>query len=354
LTEVVPEATPVLPPPNPDGVVYSVQIALGRGFARTAEVQANALLSAGLLANIYTGDSFAPEMPYRDIVFDAAVAAELRRGKLFHGWNNGSLASIMRAKELGMKTIVERQSAHATVQKRLTGAVDSFSERRMVLEYELADIILVPSNFVASSFYEYPELKPKVRKITLGVDITRFKRTASFKHPFRLLFIAQNFDRKGGVHLLKAWQSARRQSKTVRDGALWVVGEVPLGNLGQGVNALGWLDEDTFTRTIQESDALVLPSLEEGFGLVVLEAMAAGKPVILSENVGAKDCIGDGREGYIVPVGNHVALARAITAMANSSNRRLEMAEQAHRTACRYSWEKYVASYLELVKTLLQ
>ena len=53
---------------------------------------------------------------------------------------------------------------------------------------------------------------------------------------------------------------------------------------------------------MMEADVLVLPSLSEGFGLVVTEALACGLPVIVTPNVGASDLVRDGREGFVVPV----------------------------------------------------
>jgi intein/homing endonuclease len=170
---------------------------------------------------------------------------------------------------MGMKTVVERQSAHASVQAALLGGIDPLAERRMVLEYKEADVILVPSRFVEDSFVKAdPGLKQKLRRIPLGVDLEKFKRISHLKHEFRLLFVASNFDRKGGIYLVKAWQTARSESRAVRQGVLWIVGDCPRGDMGPGVRPLGSLAEEEYVRTVMDCDALVLPSLEDGFGLV--------------------------------------------------------------------------------------
>jgi len=65
-------------------------------------------------------------------------------------------------------------------------------------------------------------------------------------------------------------------------------------------------------RLYQEADIFVLPSVDDGFGMVVAEAMAAGLPVIVTENVGAADHIEDGVEGFVVPIRNPEALAAKI------------------------------------------
>ncbi len=343
-------------------VAYSCQVPIGVGFARTAEVQVKALDKEALLGPVFAEDSFwAPGAagslgPFKDVLFDGLVAQKLEGElKIFHGWSNAMLSSMRQAKILGAKTIVERQSAHIRVQQALLGESSPVTEQRMIKEYSEADVILVPSRFVEESFLKAdPALAPKLRRIPLGVDNSKFKRVSQFKHPLRVLFTAgNNFDRKGGLYMVKAWQIARGASKAAREGSLWIVGEAPLGDLGPGVNQLGPLAEEEYVRTVIDCDMLVLPSLEDGFGLVCLEAMAAGHPVIVSENVGAKDCITNGREGFIVPVGDAAKLAKAIVSLAESPDRRREIGDQAHRTSCRFSWEKYAESYISLVRGLL-
>ncbi len=339
-------------------VSYSCMVPIGFGFARTAEVQVEALKSAGLLGQLFDESSFWEPGSVnlgnmKDALFDGLVASYLDESKLFHGWNDGMLASMRTAKLRGAKTIVERQSVHVSVQSKLVGGVDALAERRMRLEYEEADVILVPSRFVEESFAKAsPGLAGKVRRIALGVDAEKFKQISTFRHPFRALFVASNFDRKGGLYAVKAWQMARAQSKNARAGSLWIVGETPPGDMGPGVSQLGQLAEQDYVRTVQDSDVLLLPSLEDGFGLVVLEAMSAGKPVIISENVGAKDAVTE-KEGYVVPVADAAKLARAIVSLADSHERRLEMGAQAHRASTRFTWQRYRDQYLALVKEML-
>jgi glycosyltransferase involved in cell wall biosynthesis len=92
----------------------------------------------------------------------------------------------------------------------------------------------------------------------------------------------------------------------------------------------------------KEFDAFVLPSVFEGFGLVVLEAMAAGLPVITTPNSIGPEVITNGNEGYIVPIRDIDAIADAIRQMVNTSpEQRMGMKRNARKKALQYSWDAY-------------
>ncbi|MFZ5572838.1 MAG: glycosyltransferase family 4 protein [Thermodesulfobacteriota bacterium] len=98
------------------------------------------------------------------------------------------------------------------------------------------------------------------------------------------------------------------------------------------------------------ADFLVLPSTHsESFGLVVLEAMASGKPVIVSALPGPSQLIDPGKDGYAVPIGDVEALSKAIMELAGAEKRRNKMGEAARRKVLsHYSWER-IGAQLESV-----
>jgi starch synthase len=78
------------------------------------------------------------------------------------------------------------------------------------------------------------------------------------------------------------------------------------------VRKLGFLSVRELVKAYQESDVFVFPSVNEGFAQVLLEAMACGLPVVATELSGAKDCVTEGKEGFIVPARDVDRLAEAI------------------------------------------
>jgi glycosyltransferase involved in cell wall biosynthesis len=97
---------------------------------------------------------------------------------------------------------------------------------------------------------------------------------------------------------------------------------------------------------------LVLPSLGEGFGLVVTEALACGLPVIVTPNVGACDLVRDGQEGYVVPVGSADLIAECLHTLHGDRELLAAMSRQAQASAAEASWESYRRNFREAVEAI--
>src|SRR5512137_2248556 len=110
-------------------------------------------------------------------------------------------------------------------------------------------------------------------------------------------------------------------------------------NIGDLVTFLGAKDQDTLVYYYSAAEMVVMPSHYESFGMVALEAMACGTPVIASDVGGLADLIRDGETGLHVPNGDPAALARAIARLVEDHELRERLGQQAHRYAQQYSWE---------------
>src|SRR5205823_111461 len=103
-------------------------------------------------------------------------------------------------------------------------------------------------------------------------------------------------------------------------------------------DSLRFVDETRVAREYATHDLLVFPSRYEGFGMVFLEAMAAGLPVVATPVGGVVDIVRDGENGVMVPVGDPDALARAVLELWRDPERRARIGAAAHLTARSYAW----------------
>ena len=92
---------------------------------------------------------------------------------------------------------------------------------------------------------------------------------------------------------------------------------------------------------MERQDVLVFPSLFEGFGLVILEAMSRGLPVITTAHTAGPDVIEDGRDGYLVPIRSAAAIAEKLELLRCEPTRLAAMREAAHAKAASWTWADY-------------
>ena len=123
--------------------------------------------------------------------------------------------------------------------------------------------------------------------------------------------------------------------------------------MGKLVLFLGKRGQDTLPYYYSAAELLVMPSHYESFGMVALEAMACGVPVIASQVGGLAFLVQDGQTGYHVPDGDPEALCERLTALLDDAALRRRLGEQAATYAQNYSWDRIAAQITELYRSLL-
>ena len=156
---------------------------------------------------------------------------------------------------------------------------------------------------------------------------------------------------KGGHHLLAAWSKLGARA----GGELVLAGDraLPAGfsaRLPAGVHVVGRIPQSELFALFRRSDVLVLPSLSDGFGMVVTEALAHGLPVIATHNVGASDLLREGINGWVVAPGDVEGLAARLAWCMDHRSELREMRPAAEQTAAAHPWSEYRR---RLVRTVL-
>jgi glycosyltransferase involved in cell wall biosynthesis len=153
-----------------------------------------------------------------------------------------------------------------------------------------ADRVIVISAFVRDRAVELLGLDPRtIRVIHLGIDHGRFSPGTAEREPF-LLYPARRWPHKNHERLFEAFALIRNERPDLR---LVLTGGGGYDSLPDGVEALGNLDFAKLPDLFQRASALVFPSLYEGFGQPVLEAMASGCPVACSDTASLPEITGD-------------------------------------------------------------
>jgi glycosyltransferase involved in cell wall biosynthesis len=115
----------------------------------------------------------------------------------------------------------------------------------------------------------------------------------------------------------------------------------------------GWRPHEQLPQALNAADALVLPSVAEAFGLVLVEAMACGLPVIASRAHGPAAIVAPGSTGWLIPPDDEDALVDALLAAANGHQERQARGRRAQTTSRRYDWAEIATRFASLYEELL-
>jgi glycosyltransferase involved in cell wall biosynthesis len=214
--------------------------------------------------------------------------------------------------------------------------------RRKDAELRLADLVVTNSTFSRESLLRAGVPDDRVVTVPLAAPPVVRGRERRAGGPFVFLSAGTQSVRKGVHYLLEAWRRLAPGQGT----ELWLVGTMQLparvrAGLPGTVRIHPPVPRAELFDLYRRADVLAFPSLCEGFGLVITEAMAHGLPVITTPNTAGRDLIEHRRNGLLVPIRDPEALAEA---MAWCLGHRAELADigrEAARTAAAWQWDDY-------------
>jgi glycosyltransferase involved in cell wall biosynthesis len=288
------------------------------------------------------------------VAFDEAASRMLGDCDVVNPWCSTALRTMRAAHRRGVPAVLEVASAHIVAQaelireefRRFGGDVERAVLTpgviaRTVAEYCEADTIAVTSSFVRRTFVERGVPEEKIVVVPYGIDAAPAPERRQHEGPPRVVFVGGCSLRKGIPYLVEAFKRVRTPS------TLRLVGRTNealfrrIGGLPDGVEAVGPRTGAELVREYAEADVFVLPSVEDGFGLVTLEAMNAGLPVIVSDHAGSAEVVRDGVNGFVVPARDVDVLAERLELLLSDGRLRRKMGAEARATAETRTWETY-------------
>lgn len=365
------------------GVVHTLALAEALTAAGVAvHIVALAEPGSGFFRDTAVPYTLVPTPPRADTleqrVFDSVDALEtgLRafgdRFALAHTQDCISARAAARVRDAGNGPRVVRTVHH----------IDDFTtpalidcQRRAVLE---PDAVLVVSEVWRDALRR--DFGVDAHVVHNGVDMARFAPIAPARRADlraragatgRFLFLAVGGiePRKGSIHLFEAFARLHRTMdpppvlavigghtfqdyQRYRTDALEQLERLGLA-LGRDVVLLGTVPEAEMAAWYRAADALAFPSIKEGFGLAVLEAMSAELPVVTSDLPVFREYLVAGRDALMAPVGDISALTGALHTVATDAGLRRKLVESGLRVAARFSWpasaEEHRAVYAGLL-----
>jgi glycosyltransferase involved in cell wall biosynthesis len=228
-----------------------------------------------------------------------------------------------------------------------------------------ARVIAVSESTARQVLDEWPSLSERLRVIPLAADLPsgdecRSKRIAVREAGY-FLFVGTWEPRKNIYRLLEAYRDAGRGDPHWPD--LIVCGRPGWGGIdpreesrrlgiGQKVHIVGGLSDQELATLYRHSLCLVMPSVYEGFGLPLLEAMAQGRPVLTSNCASMPEVAGDA--GFLVNPKSVQSIAEGLRVMAKETRLRENLAASASIRAQAYSWKKTAATTWQVLMEAAQ
>ncbi|MGO9242023.1 MAG: glycosyltransferase family 4 protein [Bryobacteraceae bacterium] len=295
--------------------------------------------------------------------FDKTVARCFdRQSHVVYCYEDSALSTFNAAQRLGVWRVYDlpigyhdeaRAVAQAEVErdKSLLPFWMSLHENREKLnrktaELRSADHIICASTYCRNSIIKHVNVESKISVIPYGCNVLWEPKKWGVKDisgPLKLIFVGRLDPRKGLHYLFEALERLAPSGFQLTMAGRWVPGyrDWLLRRRRVTFTDLGQIGGGQLLSVLRENHLLVLPSLFEGFGLVISEALACGIPVLATERTGAPDVIENGKQGFCVRAACSEDIAQVLSMIMDNRKMLINMGEEARKRALVLSWSRY-------------
>jgi glycosyltransferase involved in cell wall biosynthesis len=306
-----------------------------------------------------------------NLIFDMFASFYVDNCSAFHFTSGVGLYSARKAKKRGSKIICDIRSEYPDYQQLILEEEyellklphkykKSIYDNRVKAEYGISDYLIVPSSYAKETFINAGYDESKIVVLPYGVDQNQFFPSLidneDTTNKFRVLFVGQITIRKGIHYLVNAFNKlSLPNSELVLVGSIDKLFEQFLSkniNSNPNIKIVGNISKIDLYRVYNSASVFVLPSLADSWGLVVLEAMACGLPVIVTENTGSKEAVVDRVNGFVVPIRDELSIYQRLLYLYQNPIEKIKMGEAALKSARKMTWEGYGDKLMKLYEEL--
>jgi glycosyltransferase involved in cell wall biosynthesis len=272
-----------------------------------------------------------------------------------YAYEDCAISQFSVAKQYGIKCIYDLPTGYwRASRKLLAGELDRYpewsntfvgfkdSDRKLAIkdmELNYADVVYVASKFTADTLKEYPGKLPTVKIIPYGFPPINTPKKREKKGKVKLLFVGNLSQQKGIADMFEAVKGLEKFVE------LTLIGKRSNNKILEkelkNNNYLNVLPQYEVLKIMREQDILLFPSLFDGFGMVITEAMSQGTPVIASERSAGPDLITHGENGWLMKAGSFISLRENIENILTNPHIIEEVGFRAIETAKNRPWSKY-------------
>ena len=204
------------------------------------------------------------------------------------------------------------------------------------------------------------KIDKQVKVIPNGVDLEKFKPNIKKKNNniFRILFVGRLVKQKRVEFIIKAVYLLIKENKELKNKIYCkIIGEGHLGNklknltkdlkLDDVIEFSSWIDRECLPSEYQKAKVFILPSINEGMPLVVLEALASGLPIIATRVYGSEELVKDSANGMLIS--NEKELMSALLELIKNKNLREVYGQKSLELSKKYSWKEVARQYLNIL-----
>jgi glycosyltransferase involved in cell wall biosynthesis len=315
---------------------------------------------------------FSIDAIYRNLdkrVGDSIYYAAQRGAQAVYAYEDGAVSSFRRAQGLGLQCFYDLPTGYWRAARRLlagekerwpewastmTGLNDS--EEKLSIkdeELSLASRIFVASTFVANTLKEYPGALPPVDIIPYGFPLVGARREYPIRkegQKIKLLFVGKLSQQKGIADLFAAVNAL---SNWVELTLVGHKGSNDCPALDAELAKHRWyptLPHESVLQIMRAHDVLLFPSLFDGFGLVMTEAMSQGTPVITTDRSAGPDLITNNQNGWLIEAGSSSAIQHAIEHILADPTLVAKVGDEAWEKARNRPWKLYSEELSDTIK----